>query len=78
MYLVSGNKKIGTLEFFQVMTPVLHFTPYIPNITVQHEGRTLPISTDLKIILTNYITLKLFSYPILLHEILLHPMKRKE
>ena len=30
------------------MTPVLHFTPYITNITVQHEGRILPISTDSK------------------------------
>ena len=30
------------------MTPVLHFTPYITNIMVQHEGRILPISTDSK------------------------------
>ena len=30
------------------MIPVLHFMPYITNITVHHEGRTLPISTDLK------------------------------
>ena len=32
------------------MIPVLHFTPYVTNIIVEHEGRTLLISTDLKII----------------------------
>ena len=44
---------------------------------VQHEGRTLLISTDSMINLTNYITLKLFSYQIQLHEILFHSAKRK-
>ena len=34
------------------VTLVLHFTPYITNIMVQNEGCILPISTDLKIILT--------------------------
>ena len=31
------------------MIPVLHLMPYITNIMVQHEGRTLLISTDLTI-----------------------------
>ena len=43
------------------MIPVLHFTPYITNIMVQHEGCILPISTDLKIILT-----KLYHFEIVL------------
>ena len=60
------------------MIPVSQFMPYITDIMVQHEGHTLPISTDLKIILTNYITLKSFSYQIQLHEILLHSTNRKE
>ena len=45
---------------------------------VQHEGCTLPVSTDLTNNLTNYITLKLFSYQIQIYEIPLHSMKRKE
>ena len=51
----AANKSIPRI-YDLCMIPVLHFTPYITNITVQHEGRTLPI------ILTNYVTLKLFSY----------------
>ena len=33
------------------VTPVLHFMPYITNITVQYEGCTFPISTDLNLFL---------------------------
>ena len=59
----AANKSIPRI-YDLCMIPVLHFMPYITNIMAQHEGCTLPISTDLKIILTNYITLKLFSYQI--------------
>ena len=63
-YYERGNRAMHSEVAPYSMIPVLHFMPYITNITVQHKGRTLPISTDLEIILTNYITLKLFSYQI--------------
>ena len=59
----AANKSIPKI-YDLCMIPVLHLMPYIINITVQHEGHTLLISTDLTINLTNYITLKLFSYQI--------------
>ena len=59
----ATNKSIPRI-YDLCMIPVLHSMPYITNIMVWHEGHTLPISTDLKIILTDYITLKLFSYQI--------------
>ena len=59
----AANKSI--LRIYDLcMILVLRFTPYIINIMVQHEGGTLLISTDLTINLSNYITLKLFSYQI--------------
>ena len=73
----AANKSIPRI-YDLCMILVLHLTQYIINITVQHEGRTLLISTDSTTNLTNYITLKLFSYQIQLHEILFHSAKKKE
>ena len=42
------NKSIPII-YDLCMIPVLHFMPYITNITIQHEGHTFPISTDLKL-----------------------------
>ena len=44
----AANKSIPRIYDF-CMILVLHFTPSITNITVQHEGHTFPISTDLKL-----------------------------
>ena len=43
------------------MTLVLHFAPFMTEITVQHKGDTFPILTDLNY-LTSHITLKLFPF----------------
>ena len=43
------------------MTFVLHFTPLMMKLMVQHTGDTFPILTDLDY-LTNHISLKLSSF----------------
>ena len=74
---LAANKSIPRI-YDLCMILVLHLTPYIINIMVQHKGHTPPISTDSVINLTNYINLKLFSYQIQFHEILFHSAKKKE
>ena len=46
----AANKSIPRI-YDLCMILVLHFMPYITNITVQHEGCTFPISTDLNLFL---------------------------
>ena len=43
------------------MTFLLHFTPFMMKLTVQHMGDTFPTLTDLGY-LTKHITLKLFPF----------------
>ena len=45
---MAANKSIPRIYDF-CMILVLHFTPYITNTMVQHEGQVFPISTDLKL-----------------------------